>query len=112
MLACRQSQARMVMAGDMLPPVITYLSLGLSSVSYFIATANDVGRITDRAGAIWSVAALAETMLIINIFGLVVIAFIALAKIASNHVGQTNCQTSEHRPKVPASVQKGHAAEG
>lgn len=73
-------------ASAMLPPVIIYLSLGLSSVTYFIATVSSAEVVKDQAGTSWSLAQLAEAMMTINIFGLVVFAFIALAKLAKGDV--------------------------
>lgn len=91
MLARRQSRgsspAGTAMVGDMLQPVIIYLSLGLNSVGYFIVTAGSADVVTDPAGTSWGVAALTETMMIINIFSLVAIAFIALVRIAGRQAG-------------------------
>jgi uncharacterized membrane protein len=75
------SGTRTVEAGAQLPPVIIYLSLGLSSVSYFIGVASSAELVKDQAGVSWSLSHLAETMMTINIFGLVVFAFIACAKL-------------------------------
>lgn len=75
------SGARTVKAGALLPPVIIYLSLGLSSVSYFIGRASSAEFVKDQAGVSWSLSQLAEAMMTINIFGLVVFAFIACAKL-------------------------------
>jgi putative membrane protein len=85
MIALR-SPARTINASAMLTPIIIYLSLGLSSVTYFIATAGSADVVKDQAGTSWSLAQLAETMMTINIFGLVVFAFIALAKLAKGDV--------------------------
>lgn len=90
----RQSPASIVMAGNMLQPIVIYLSLGLSSVSNFIVMARDTGSVMDQAGTNWGVAALTETMMTINVFGLVVIAFIALAKIAGEDAGPAGRRTA------------------
>lgn len=65
---------------SLLQPVIVYLSLGLTSIPFFYSTLPHTD--VDGSGVAWNVLALNESMMIINIFSLVVIAFIAVAKIA------------------------------
>lgn len=93
-LQSRDSRAEIARPGNMLQPVIIYLSLGLSSVSQFIMKAADTSSVSDQAGTAWGVAALAETMMTINIFGLVVIAFIAVARLVHEDVRLASRQTA------------------
>lgn len=84
MLARQQSHnvPSIVKPANLLPPIVIYLSLALSSVSFFISKIGDTGTVADATGTVWSVTALLETMMIINIFSSVVVSFIAVAKIA------------------------------
>jgi putative membrane protein len=66
--------------GALLQPVLAYVALGLSSVTYFIVNAGDA--VTDETGTVWSGHALNETMMIINLFSVVVFAFLAAVKLA------------------------------
>ncbi|GGE95848.1 carotenoid biosynthesis protein [Sphingomonas prati] len=84
LILARSSGVRSAAAGALLPPVLIYLSLGLSSVSSFIGVAGSAAFVTDQAGVSWSLSQLAEAMMTINIFGLLVFAFIALAKLVRN----------------------------
>jgi uncharacterized membrane protein len=67
--------------GALLQPVLLYASLGLTSVTYFIAATSST--VTDATGVVWNEHALNETMMTINIFGVVLVAFLALVKLAS-----------------------------
>lgn len=55
-------------------------ALGLTSIPYFFAA--DPGTAVDMAGVQWSISAINETMMTINIFTVVTVAFLALTKIA------------------------------
>jgi putative membrane protein len=59
---------------------IVYAALALNSVSYFLA-ADDVS-ITDPSGAVWSHQALAETMMVINLFVVLPFALLSLRSAA------------------------------
>lgn len=61
-------------------PVLIYGSLGLASVSNFMVIPD--GIVTDQAGTTWSVAAMNETLMTVNIFSLVFVAILGLVKIA------------------------------
>ncbi|TAJ48543.1 MAG: carotenoid biosynthesis protein [Herbiconiux sp.] len=61
-------------------PVLIYGSLGLASISNFIVIPDSL--VTDQAGQTWSVAALNETLMTINIFTLVIVAALGLVKVA------------------------------
>lgn len=67
-------------ANHFVQPVLIYVSLGLASISGFIVSADRI--VTDASGATWSVAAINETLMTINIFTVVVIAGLALVKTA------------------------------
>jgi uncharacterized membrane protein len=69
-----------VVPGSLAQPVLIYAGLGLTSIPYFFAA--EPGAVVDMAGARWSISAINETMMTINIFTVVTIAFLALTKIA------------------------------
>ncbi|MCX5096550.1 carotenoid biosynthesis protein [Streptomyces sp. NBC_00365] len=62
--------------------VLFYGALGLSSVPYFIGASGDM--VKDGASVSWSGHAINETMMTINLFGMVFAAFLALVKLARN----------------------------
>ncbi|MFC9911131.1 carotenoid biosynthesis protein [Streptomyces sp. NPDC127197] len=62
--------------------VLFYGALGLSSVPYFIGASGDM--VKDGASVSWSGHAINETMMTINLFGMVVAAFLAAVKLARN----------------------------
>jgi uncharacterized membrane protein len=77
----RDSQPSSVVApGSLTQPVLIYAALGLTSIPYFFAA--EPGTVVDMAGAQWSISAINETMMTINIFTVVTVAFLALTKIA------------------------------
>lgn len=67
-------------------PVLIYAALGLTSIPYFITA--EPGTVVDMAGARWSISAINETMMTINIFTVVTVAFLALTKIARGDTGR------------------------
>ncbi|HEY0470961.1 MAG TPA: carotenoid biosynthesis protein [Kribbella sp.] len=70
--------------GALLQPVLLYLGLGLTSVTYFfVATGNTV---TDATGVVWSEHAMNESMMTINVFAVVAFAFLATVKLARNDI--------------------------
>jgi len=69
-----------VVPGSLTQPVLVYAALGLTSIPYFFAA--EPGTVVDLAGAPWSISAINETMMTINIFSVVTVAFLALTKIA------------------------------
>jgi uncharacterized membrane protein len=66
--------------GSLTQPVLIYAALGLGFVPYFIAA--DTSTVIDRAGVAWSTSAINETAMIVGLFTVVLVAFVALAKIA------------------------------
>lgn len=58
------------------PAPIVYAALALNAVSYFLAAENVA--VTDPSGAVWSHQALAETMMVINLFAVLPFALLAL----------------------------------
>jgi uncharacterized membrane protein len=83
-LAAAQARAprpnRVVVPGSLAQPVLIYAALGLTSIPYFIAA--EPGTVVDMSGTSWSISAINETMMTINIFTVVTVAFLALTKIA------------------------------
>jgi uncharacterized membrane protein len=83
-LAAPQTRAAppesVVVPGSLTQPVLIYAALGLTSIPYFFAA--EPGTAVDTAGVAWSIGAITETMMTINIFTVVTIAFLALTKIA------------------------------
>ncbi|MCS7480418.1 carotenoid biosynthesis protein [Umezawaea endophytica] len=71
---------------SLVQPTLIYASLGLSFVPYFIGA--DTYTVVDESGAVWSTAAINETAMVVGLFTVVVIAFLALAKIARGDVGR------------------------
>lgn len=70
--------------GALFQPVVAYAALGLSSVTYFIANSGDA--VTDATGTVWSGHALNESMMIVNLFSAVVLAFLAVVKLARGDI--------------------------
>ena len=68
--------------GNMLAPALMYGSLGLSAISFFIVSKNSSEVAIDAVGKTWEVAAITETMMVTNLFGLMVFAFVAIVKSA------------------------------
>jgi uncharacterized membrane protein len=68
-----------VTPANLLQPAIIYGLLGLASVPYFFSASR--GTAVDGAGVSWDITAINETMMTINIFTVLVIAFLAIAKI-------------------------------
>ncbi|MGW6277001.1 carotenoid biosynthesis protein [Kribbella sp. NPDC055071] len=68
--------------GALLQPVLLYASLGLTSVTYFVAATDQT--YTDATGTSWNGHALNETMMTINLLSVVVFAFLAAIKLARN----------------------------
>ncbi len=68
-----------VTPANLLGPAIIYGSFGLTSIPYFFSASP--GSAVDGAGISWDITAINETMMTINIFTVVVIAFLAIAKI-------------------------------
>jgi uncharacterized membrane protein len=83
-LAAPQTRAAppesVVVPGSLTQPVLIYAALGLTSIPYFFAA--EPGTAVDMAGAAWSIGAINETMMTINVFTVVTVAFLALTKIA------------------------------
>ncbi|MET7783920.1 carotenoid biosynthesis protein [Streptomyces mirabilis] len=73
--------------GSLAQPALIYTGLGLSSITYFMA--DHTTRVTDASGVVWGTAALDETMMTINIFGLVVVGLLTLVKIARGDTTRT-----------------------
>ncbi|MET8170228.1 carotenoid biosynthesis protein [Streptomyces sp. NPDC005329] len=73
--------------GSLAQPALIYTGLGLASITYF--TAAHTTRVTDATGVAWNTAALNETMMTINIFGLIVVGLLALTKIARGDTTRT-----------------------
>jgi uncharacterized membrane protein len=69
-----------VTAGSLAQPVLIYAALGLSSIPYFFTA--EGGTAVDATGVAWSISAINETMMTINIFTVVTVALLALTKIA------------------------------
>jgi hypothetical protein len=65
--------------------VVLYLLLGLSSIPAFVGAA---GTVVDATGAAWNTHALYETMMAINLFGSVLLALLALVKLARNDLAR------------------------
>jgi len=77
----RDPRPRIVVApGSLTQPVLIYAALGLTSIPYLIAA--EPGTVLDMAGTQWNISAINETMMTINLFTVVTIAFLALTKIA------------------------------
>jgi uncharacterized membrane protein len=74
-----------VAPGSLTQPVLIYAALGLTSIPYFFAA--EAGTVVDMAGARWDIGAINETMMTINIFTVVTVAFLALTKIARGDPG-------------------------
>jgi hypothetical protein len=68
----------------LIQPVLLYAALGLTSVTYFIAAPGNA--VTDATGVVWSGHAINETMMTINLFSVVIIAFLAAVKLARNDI--------------------------
>ena len=68
--------------GALAQNVLFYGALGLSSVPYFIGASGDM--VKDGASVGWSGHAINETLMTINLFGMVVAAFLAAVKLARN----------------------------
>ncbi|NJP95085.1 carotenoid biosynthesis protein [Nonomuraea sp. FMUSA5-5] len=64
------------------PAPVVYAALALNAVSYFLA-AGDMA-VTDPSGAVWSHQALAETMMMINLFAVLPFALLALRSATRN----------------------------
>jgi uncharacterized membrane protein len=67
--------------GSMLQPVLLTLVLGLSSIPLFF-TLDAPASVTDESGVAWGTADLYESMMTVNVFGLVAVALFALTRIA------------------------------
>lgn len=85
-----------VAPGSLTQPVLIYGALGLTSIPYFFAA--EPGTVVDMAGAPWSISAINETMMTINIFTVVTVAFLALTKIAR---GDTATPRGSGLPRRP-----------
>jgi len=72
--------------GALLQPVLLYASLGLTSVTYFVAAADKT--YTDASGVAWSGHAINETMMTINLLSVVVFALLATVKLARNDLAR------------------------
>ncbi|MEV5529570.1 carotenoid biosynthesis protein [Streptomyces prunicolor] len=80
--------------GALLQPVLVYGALGLSSVPYFVAAPD--GAVTDPTGTVWSGHAIDESMMIINLFSVVLVALLAVVKLAGR-----DSRVTEARPNLP-----------
>lgn len=80
-----------VTPANLLQPVIIYASLGLTSIPNFFFGAS--GTAVDAAGISWDITNIDETMMTINLFTVVVIAFLAIAKIVRGDVTSAALQT-------------------
>lgn len=77
----RDSQpTTVVVPGSLTQPVLIYAALGLTSIPYFFTA--EPGTVIDMTGTPWSISAINETMMTINIFTVVTVALLALTKIA------------------------------
>ncbi|HMK46231.1 MAG TPA: carotenoid biosynthesis protein [Methanocella sp.] len=85
-LAWAQTRAAkpIVAEQSLVQPTLIYLVLGLQSIGNFLYSSS--GTVTDNAGVTWGVHALNESMMIINLFSLVIIGLLALAKIAQSNI--------------------------
>ncbi|HET6294082.1 MAG TPA: carotenoid biosynthesis protein [Kribbella sp.] len=83
-LARSKAPVRTEGRSSLLQPVVLYAGLGLTSVPYFAAASTTT--VTDATGFVWNEHALNETMMTINIFGVVIIALLALIKLLRNDV--------------------------
>jgi len=79
-LTRRQAPVRSTGLEPSLQSVLVYAGLGLSTIPYFAAASGD--DITDATGTVWNAHALNETMMTINLFTVVFVAFLALVKLA------------------------------
>ncbi|MFD1538854.1 carotenoid biosynthesis protein [Nonomuraea guangzhouensis] len=79
-LARRQAPVRSTGLEPSLQSVLVYAGLGLSTIPYFAAASGE--DITDATGTVWNAHALNETMMTINLFTVVFVAFLALVKLA------------------------------
>ncbi|MFI5753243.1 carotenoid biosynthesis protein [Streptomyces sp. NPDC051644] len=77
--------------GALLQPVVAYGALGLSSVTYFIGASDQF--FTDPTGIVWSGHAINESMMIINLFSVVFVAFLATVKLARNDIARSAAPT-------------------
>jgi hypothetical protein len=68
-----------VRPANLLGPAIIYGSFGLTPIPYSFSASP--GSAVDGAGISWDISAINETMMTINVFTVVVIAFLAIAKI-------------------------------
>ncbi|MEU2288337.1 carotenoid biosynthesis protein [Streptomyces sp. NPDC013178] len=66
---------------------IVYGALGLNAVAYFLAA--DDFAVTDPSGAVWSHQALAETMMLINLFAVLPFALLGLRSAARDPQGRS-----------------------
>jgi uncharacterized membrane protein len=83
-LARSQAPVRAEGRSVLIQPVLLYAALGLTSVTYFIAAPGNA--VTDATGVVWNGHAINETMMTINLFSVVVIAFLAAVKLARNDI--------------------------
>lgn len=81
-LARSQARHRTEDLGTALQPVLLYGALGLTSVPYYLAASG--APVTDAAGVVWSGHDINETMMVVNLFGVVTVAFVALVKLTRN----------------------------
>lgn len=81
-LARSQAPHRPESLGAALQPVLLYGALGLTSVPYFLTASG--APVTDAAGVVWSGHDINETMMVVNLFGVVTVAFVALVKVTRN----------------------------
>jgi hypothetical protein len=58
-----------------------------SSVTYFIAASGKA--VTDATGVVWSGHAINESMMTINLFSVVFVAYLAMVKLARNDIAGT-----------------------
>jgi len=80
---------------------VLYLLLGLSSIPAFLRAS--AGTVIDATGAAWSTHALFETLMTANLFGAVLLALLALTRLARNDLAryETSAQPPGGRAKAP-----------
>ena len=106
-LARSQAPVRSDGRGSLLQPVLLYAGLGLTSVPYFASAST--ATVTDATGFVWNEHALNETMMTINIFGVVIIAFLAAIKLpATTSAG--SFPTDRRAPQDQASTDPSRSA--
>jgi len=83
--------------------VVLYLLLGLGSIPAFMRA--PPGRVVDASGRTWNAHALYETMMTVNLFGAVLLALLALTRLAGGVSPDPDVATDRSHSNLPASSQ-------